>query len=140
MVDKKKAGRGAKRGPTRRGSGSGSRAAKAPGSAGKKSARAVARRALEGGSKFADTGEVDRLAPYVEKIVRALGREEAWVSDASMVSDLADGPADLDRAARELGIPVRPESYVFRLAETLAKRDRRARGPGGRTGSRRRGA
>lgn len=137
---RKKAQRGTKRASPGRRSAAASRAAKAPSRrADPSTARAVARRALEGGLKLADASEVERLAPYVAQIVRALGHEEAWVSDESMISDFGDGPAELERAARELGVPVRPESYVFRLAESLAKRDRRPRRPGGRPGGRRRG-
>jgi hypothetical protein len=71
---------------------------------------------------LAASEEADKLAPWVEQVVKACGAPGAWISDQSCVCDFFFGE---DHAARTqevsvtLGVPVKCGDYIHEVARRL---------------------
>jgi len=87
--------------------------------------------------ELAATDAVDALAPYVDRVLRAIavicdepGFADALVTDESWLSDFALTTEDYPRLSEVLGIQLDPageeDHVIYRIAARLKERDRRA--------------
>lgn len=86
--------------------------------------------------ELAATGAVDALAPYVDRVLRAMaavcdepGFADALVTDESWLSDFGLTGDEYPRLSEALGIQLDPSSdddnVIFRIAARLKERDQR---------------
>jgi len=83
---------------------------------------------------FASEQEVQRLAKYVEKVLKVFGHPEAWVSDLSSVADFLccfstekEQSAKLRKFAKAFGFEVEMSDLVWKVAERLQKAEKDGR-------------
>lgn len=69
---------------------------------------------------FASQDKVADLAPYLERILVAMGYPGAWISDLSAVSDFGLDDDEYAQLGRTLGVPVvRGDSMLVDIAQRM---------------------
>lgn len=69
---------------------------------------------------FASTLNIERLQPYVDRVLEAVGHPEALVTDKSMIADFPIEDDELPELSEKLGVEVKQDSYIWKLAEDLS--------------------
>ena len=76
---------------------------------------------------------VDKLQPYVDRILEALGHPEAFVTDESIVGDFINVFSSKEeryvvaaQLSSKLGLVIETKDYIYKIAERL--RDANAEG------------
>lgn len=69
--------------------------------------------------EFAPQDKIDKLGPWVDMVLEAIGHPVAWVSDESMVGDFGLDDGEIADAGIALGFGIKNTDYIYDLAECL---------------------
>jgi hypothetical protein len=76
--------------------------------------------------RFAATSDVERLQPWVDRIIAAVGLGWAFISDESTMGDFflfgGDAEQRMRAVAGELGTPFAPADRVIEVADRMRQR------------------
>ena len=75
--------------------------------------------------ELASQNKIDKLQPYIDKVLKALGHPEALVTDESMVCDFLDifdkdeRVKQVKKAHKKIGVNIFPGDYIWEVAERI---------------------
>lgn len=75
--------------------------------------------------ELADQDKIDKLQPYVDKVLKSLGHSEGLVTDESLVSDFLDifdkdeRIRQISKSKKKIKVDIFPGDYIWEVAERM---------------------